>query len=66
MNKKAIIWGVVIVGVAFGGYFVYRNIVTTSNNPEKNTRRIKIKRNKNVSASQLEEQGSQDNQDTEL
>jgi hypothetical protein len=66
MNKKAIIWGVVIVGVAVGGYFVYRNIVTTSNNPEKNTRRIKIKRNKNVSASQLEEQGSQDNQDIEL
>jgi hypothetical protein len=65
MNKKAIIWGVVIVGVAVGGYFLYRKIRTSSNSAEKNNRRIRVIGKRNVVA-QLEEQGSETNLDSEI
>ena len=65
MNKKAIIWGAVIVGVAVGGYFLYRRIVTSSNSSEKNNRRIKVIGKRNVVA-ELDEQGSENNLDNEI
>ena len=65
MNKKAIIWGAVIVGVAVGGYFLYRRIVTSSNSSEKNNRRIKVIGKRNVVA-ELDEQGSETNLDNEI
>jgi hypothetical protein len=65
MNKKAIIWGAVIVGVAVGGYFLYRKIVTSSNSSEKNNRRIKVIGKRNVVA-ELDEQGSENNLDNEI
>jgi NADH dehydrogenase FAD-containing subunit len=65
MNKKVIIWGLVIIGAGVGGYFIYRKIRTSSNSAEKNNRKIKIIGKRNVSA-QVEEQGSEANNDGEI
>ena len=65
MNKKAVICGLVIVGVGVGGYFLYRKIRTSSNSSEKNNRKIRIIGKRNVVA-QAEEQGSEDNLDNEI
>jgi len=65
MNKKVIIWGLVIIGASVGGYFIYRKIRTSSNSAEKNNRKIKIIGKRNVSA-QVEEQGSEANNDGEI
>ena len=65
MNKKAVIWGLVIVGVGVGGYFLYRKIVTSSNSSEKNNRKIRVIGKRNVVA-EVDEQGSEDNLDNEI
>jgi hypothetical protein len=65
MNKKAIIWGLVIVGASVGGYFLYRKIVTSSNSSEKNNRKIRVIGKRNVVA-EVDEQGSEDNLDNEI
>jgi hypothetical protein len=65
MNKKAVIWGLVIVGIGVGGYFLYRKIRTSSNSAEKNNRRIRVIGKRNVVA-QVEEQGSETNLDNEI
>lgn len=68
MNKKAVIWGLVIVGIGVGGYFLYRKIRTSSNSAEKNNRRIRVigKRNVVAEAEEEEEQGSETNFDNEI
>lgn len=68
MNKKAVIWGLVIVGIGVGGYFLYRKIRTSSNSAEKNNRRIRVigKRNVVAQAEEQEEQGSETNFDNEI
>jgi len=63
MNKKAIIWGLVIIGAGVGGYFIYRKIRTSSNSAEKNNRKIKVLGNKNVVPTL--EQGDDINNDSE-
>jgi hypothetical protein len=63
MNKKAIIWGLVIIGASVGGYFIYRKIRTSSNSAEKNNRKIKVLGNKNVVPTL--EQGDDINNDSE-
>jgi hypothetical protein len=65
MNKKAIIWGLVIVGVGVGGYFLIRKIRTSSNSSEKNNRKIRVIGRRNVVA-EVDEQGSEDNLDNEI
>lgn len=65
MNKKVIIWGLVIIGASVGGYFIYRKIRTSSNSAEKNNRKIKIIGKRNVTA-QVEEQGAEVNNDGEI
>jgi hypothetical protein len=65
MNKKAVIWGLVIVGVGVGGYFLYRKIRTSSNSSEKNNRKIRVIGKRNVVA-EVDEQGSEDNLDNEI
>jgi hypothetical protein len=47
MDKKVLI-GVGVIALLGIGYLVYRKIQTTSQDPEKNQRRIRIKGLKNV------------------
>jgi hypothetical protein len=65
MNKKVIIWGLVIVGASVGGYFLYRKIRTSSDSTEKNNRKIRVIGKRNVVA-EVDEQGSEENLDNEI
>jgi hypothetical protein len=59
MDKKVLI-GVGVIALLGVGYLVYRKIQTTSQSPEKNQRRIRIKGLKNVVPEVTEETQSQD------
>jgi hypothetical protein len=48
MENKKILIGVGVIALLGVGYLVYRKIRTSSNSPEKNNRKIRIKGNKNV------------------
>ena len=59
MDKKVLI-GVGVIALLGVGYLVYRRIQTTSQDPEKNQRRIRIKALKNVVTQVTEDIQSED------
>ena len=59
MDKKVLI-GVGVIALLGVGYLVYRRIQTTSQDPEKNQRRIRIKALKNVVTQVTEDTQSED------
>ena len=57
MDKKKVFMVVGFLAVIGVGYFVYRKIRTSSNSPEKNSRKIRIIGRRNVTP-QVDEQNS--------
>lgn len=60
MNNKNILIGVGVIALLGVGYLVYRRIQTTSQDPEKNKRRIRVIGKRNVTPEVTEETQSQD------
>lgn len=60
MNNKKVLIGVGVIALLGVGYLVYRRIQTTSQDPEKNRRRIRIIGKRNVTPEVTEETQSQD------
>lgn len=61
MNKK-VLFGIGVIALIGVGYLVYRKIQTTSQDPEKNQRKIRIKGLKNVIPEVDEDTQSEDNE----
>jgi flagellar biogenesis protein FliO len=57
MEKKKVLMVVGFLAVIGVGYFVYRKIRTSSDSPEKNSRKIKVIGRRNVTP-QVDEQNS--------
>lgn len=62
MDNKKILIGVGVIALLGIGYLVYRKIQTTSQDPEKNQRKIRIKGLRNVVPEVNEETQSQDSE----
>lgn len=60
MNNKNVLIGVGVIALLGVGYLVYRRIQTTSQDPEKNKRRIRVIGKRNVTPEVTEETQSQD------
>ena len=60
MNNKKVLIGVGVIALLGVGYLVYRRMQTTSQDPEKNKRRIRIIGKRNVTPEVTEETQSQD------
>lgn len=60
MNNKNVLIGVGVIALLGVGYLVYRRMQTTSQDPEKNRRRIRIIGKRNVTPEVTEETQSQD------
>ena len=65
MNNKNILIGVGVIALLGVGYLAYRRMQTTSQDPEKNRRRIRIIGKRNVTPEVTEEE-EEETQDTEL
>lgn len=65
MDNKKVLIGVGVIALLGIGYLVYRKIQTTSQDPEKNQRRIRIKGLRNV-VPEVTEEVEEETQDTEL
>lgn len=65
MNNKKVLIGVGVIALLGVGYLVYRKIQTTSQDPEKNQRRIRVKGLRNV-VPEVTEEVEEETQDTEL
>lgn len=66
MDNKKVLIGVGVIAFLGIGYLVYRRMQTTSQDPEKNKRRIRVIGKRNVTPEVTEEEEQVETQDTEI
>lgn len=66
MDNKKVLIGVGVIAFLGLGYLVYRSLQTTSQDPEKNKRRIRVIGKRNVTPEVTEEEEQVETQDTEI